>query len=169
MTAHGHSACPAPANAADRRPGTAAAAVSTSLVLTLALQSVGAAVRDRHAHAGLFRGVTFIFGNASALAADQARNVAGAASAVLGVAQAVAMSVAAPLASSGGSLTAVRYDLGDDRRYHRLAARVPRPCPARRISRAFRPGRKTLIKIGTAPMPRAHERTTTCPDHSCRR
>ncbi len=51
--------------------------------------------------------MTFIFGNASALAADQARNVAGAASAVLGVAQAVAMSVAAPLASSGGSLTAV--------------------------------------------------------------
>ena len=49
----------------------------------------------------------FIFGNASALAADQARHVAGAASAVLGVAQAVAMAVAAPLASSGGATTAV--------------------------------------------------------------
>ena len=48
-----------------------------------------------------------IFGNASALAADQARQVAGAASAVLGVAQAVAMAVAAPLASSGGPTTAV--------------------------------------------------------------
>jgi hypothetical protein len=48
-----------------------------------------------------------IFGNASALAADQARHVAGAASAVLGVAQAVAMAVAAPLASSGGAATAV--------------------------------------------------------------
>ena len=48
----------------------------------------------------------FIFGNASALAADQARHVAGAASAVLGVAQAVAMAVAAPLASSGGATTA---------------------------------------------------------------
>jgi MFS transporter, DHA1 family, multidrug resistance protein len=49
----------------------------------------------------------FIFGNASALAAGEARHVAGAASAVLGVAQAVAMAVAAPLASSGGSVTAV--------------------------------------------------------------
>jgi MFS transporter, DHA1 family, multidrug resistance protein len=48
-----------------------------------------------------------IFGNASALAADQARQVAGAASAVLGVAQAVAMAIAAPLASSGGATTAV--------------------------------------------------------------
>ena len=49
----------------------------------------------------------FVFGNASALAADQARHVAGAASAVLGVAGAVAMAVAAPLASSGGGTTAV--------------------------------------------------------------
>ena len=49
----------------------------------------------------------FIFGNASALAADRGRHVAGAASAVIGVAQAVAMAVAAPLASSGGSVTAV--------------------------------------------------------------
>jgi DHA1 family bicyclomycin/chloramphenicol resistance-like MFS transporter len=47
-----------------------------------------------------------IFGNASALAADQARQVAGAASAVLGVAQAVAMAVSAPVASSGGAVTA---------------------------------------------------------------
>ena len=49
----------------------------------------------------------FIFGNASALAAGQARHVAGAASAVLGVVQAVALAVSAPLASSGGSVTAV--------------------------------------------------------------
>ena len=48
----------------------------------------------------------FIFGNASALAADQARHVAGAASAGLGVALAAAMAVSAPLASSGGSVTA---------------------------------------------------------------
>jgi len=48
----------------------------------------------------------FIFGNASALAAGQAPQVAGAASAVLGVAQAIAMAVSAPLASSGGALTA---------------------------------------------------------------
>ena len=49
----------------------------------------------------------FIFGNASALAAGQARHVAGAASAVLGVAQAVAMAIAAPLASSGGATSSV--------------------------------------------------------------
>ena len=49
----------------------------------------------------------FIFGNASALAAGQARHVAGAASAVLGVVLAVAMATAAPLASSGGGVTAV--------------------------------------------------------------
>jgi MFS transporter, DHA1 family, multidrug resistance protein len=49
----------------------------------------------------------FVFGNASALAAGEARHVAGAASAFLGVAQAVAMAVAAPLASSGGATTAV--------------------------------------------------------------
>jgi DHA1 family bicyclomycin/chloramphenicol resistance-like MFS transporter len=42
-----------------------------------------------------------------ALAAGQARHVAGAASAVLGVVQAIAMAVSAPLASSGGSVTAV--------------------------------------------------------------
>ncbi len=49
----------------------------------------------------------FIFGNASALAVSEAPHVAGAASAVLGVAQAVAMAVSAPLASSGGAQTAV--------------------------------------------------------------
>jgi MFS transporter, DHA1 family, multidrug resistance protein len=48
----------------------------------------------------------FIFGNASALAAGQAPHVAGAASAVLGVTQAVAMATSAPLASSGGGDTA---------------------------------------------------------------
>ena len=55
---------------------------------------------------GLMGVQAFIFGNASALAADQARHVAGAASAVLGVAQAVAMATSAPLASSGGGVTA---------------------------------------------------------------
>ena len=49
----------------------------------------------------------FIFGNASALAAGQAPHVAGAASAVLGVTQALAMATSAPLASSGGGVTAV--------------------------------------------------------------
>jgi MFS transporter, DHA1 family, multidrug resistance protein len=49
----------------------------------------------------------FIFANASALAAAQARHVAGAASAVLGVAQAVAAATSAPIASSGGATTAV--------------------------------------------------------------
>ena len=54
----------------------------------------------------------FVFGNASALAVGQARHVAGAASAVLGVAQAVAMAISAPLASSGGGVTAEPDDLG---------------------------------------------------------
>jgi DHA1 family bicyclomycin/chloramphenicol resistance-like MFS transporter len=49
----------------------------------------------------------FIFGNASALAAGQAPGVAGAASAVLGVVQAIALAISAPLASSGGARTAV--------------------------------------------------------------
>lgn len=49
----------------------------------------------------------FIFGNAAALAAMQARHIAGAAAALQGVATAVAMAVAAPLASSGGGQTAV--------------------------------------------------------------
>jgi DHA1 family bicyclomycin/chloramphenicol resistance-like MFS transporter len=49
----------------------------------------------------------FIFGNANALAVGQARHVAGAASAVLGVTQAIAMAISAPLASSGGGATAV--------------------------------------------------------------
>jgi MFS transporter, DHA1 family, multidrug resistance protein len=70
-------------------------ALDTPLVLTCAGFLVLMAVQ------------AFIFGNASALAAGQARHVAGAASAVLGVAQAVAMAVAAPLASSGGATTAV--------------------------------------------------------------
>jgi MFS transporter, DHA1 family, multidrug resistance protein len=48
----------------------------------------------------------FIFGNSSALAAGQAPQVAGAASAVLGVVQAIAMAVSAPLASSGGATSA---------------------------------------------------------------
>ncbi len=49
----------------------------------------------------------FIFGNANALAAAEATQIAGAASAVLGVTQAVAMATSAPLASSGGAATAV--------------------------------------------------------------
>lgn len=48
----------------------------------------------------------FIFGNASALAAGEAPHVAGAASAVLGVVQAAALAISAPLASSGGGVTA---------------------------------------------------------------
>lgn len=47
-----------------------------------------------------------IFGNASALAVGQAPHVAGAASAVLGVVQAIALAVSAPLASSGGTESA---------------------------------------------------------------
>lgn len=49
----------------------------------------------------------FIFGNASALAASEATHIAGAASAVQGVTQAVAMGLAAPLASAGGASSAV--------------------------------------------------------------
>jgi DHA1 family bicyclomycin/chloramphenicol resistance-like MFS transporter len=49
----------------------------------------------------------FIFGNANALAAAQVPHVAGAASAVLGVTQAVALATSAPIASSGGATTAV--------------------------------------------------------------
>lgn len=49
----------------------------------------------------------FVFGNAGALAAGHARQVAGSASAVLGVFTAIAMAVSAPLASSGGATTAV--------------------------------------------------------------
>ena len=48
----------------------------------------------------------FVFGNASALAAAEAPHTAGSASAVLGVIQAIAMSISAPLASSGGAETA---------------------------------------------------------------
>ncbi len=49
----------------------------------------------------------FIFGNAGALAAMQATNVAGSAAAVQGVLGSLAMAVAAPVASSGGGRTAV--------------------------------------------------------------
>jgi MFS transporter, DHA1 family, multidrug resistance protein len=49
----------------------------------------------------------FIFGSANALAAAEVPHIAGAASAVLGVTQAVAMATSAPLASSGGAATAV--------------------------------------------------------------
>ncbi len=48
----------------------------------------------------------FVFGNASALALGEVPAVAGAASAFLGVAQAVANAVSAPLASSGGGQSA---------------------------------------------------------------
>ena len=71
----------------------------------------------------------FIFGNASALAAGQARHVAGAASAVLGVAQAVAMATR----RASGQLRRRRHrrphDLGHDRRRRRLPLRLPRPRP----------------------------------------
>ncbi|CAM2769212.1 multidrug effflux MFS transporter [Actinomyces slackii] len=49
----------------------------------------------------------FVFGNASALALGEVRHVAGAASAMLGVAQAIAMGISAPLASSGGGDSAI--------------------------------------------------------------
>lgn len=70
-------------------------ALGTPLVLTCAGFLVLMAVQ------------ALIFGNASALAAGQAQQVAGAAWAVLGVVQAVALAVSAPLASSGGARTAV--------------------------------------------------------------
>ncbi|BAW93014.1 drug resistance transporter, Bcr/CflA family [Actinomyces sp. Chiba101] len=47
-----------------------------------------------------------IFGNASALALGEVRHVAGAASALMGVVQAIAMGISAPLASSGGGASA---------------------------------------------------------------
>lgn len=49
----------------------------------------------------------FVFGNASAMALAEVSHVAGVASAFLGVAQALANGTSAPLASSGGSTTAV--------------------------------------------------------------
>ena len=49
----------------------------------------------------------FVFGNASALALGEVRHIAGAASALLGVAQALANATSAPLASSGGGRSAV--------------------------------------------------------------
>lgn len=48
----------------------------------------------------------FVFGNASALALGEVRHIAGAASALLGVAQALANATSAPLASSGGGRSA---------------------------------------------------------------
>ena len=80
----------------------------------------------------------FIFGNASALAAGQARHVAGAASAVLGVV----------LGSRDGHLRPSRqlrrqrhrcaHDLGHDRRRRRLALRIPRHCPAIELTARLR-------------------------------
>lgn len=49
----------------------------------------------------------FVFGNSSAMALSEVVHVAGVASAFLGVAQAVANGASVPLASSGGSSTAV--------------------------------------------------------------
>lgn len=49
----------------------------------------------------------FVFGNSSAMALSEVAHVAGVASAFLGVAQAVANGTSAPLASAGGSSTAV--------------------------------------------------------------
>ena len=92
-------------------------ALNTPLILTCAGFLVLMAVQ------------AFIFGNASALAAAQTPHVAGAASAVLGVTQAVAMATSAPIASSGGATTAVPHDLGHDRRDCRLAVQLPRACP----------------------------------------
>jgi hypothetical protein len=69
-------------------------ALGTPLVLTCAGFMVLMAVQ------------AFVFGNASALAAGQATHVAGAASAVLGVVQAAALAISAPLASSGGAHSA---------------------------------------------------------------
>ena len=80
----------------------------------------------------------FVFGNASALAADQARHVAGAASAVLGVAQAVAMAVAAPLASSGGGATAVPMIWVMIVGVGRLALRLTSSLPGQRPDRSGR-------------------------------
>ena len=48
-----------------------------------------------------------IFGNSGALASAAARHVAGAASALLGVAMSVAASISAPIATSGGGRTAL--------------------------------------------------------------
>ncbi|MCI9889056.1 multidrug effflux MFS transporter [Micrococcales bacterium 31B] len=47
-----------------------------------------------------------IFGNSGALAADQARHLAGTGAALLGVCQGLAMSLSAPLATAGGTRTA---------------------------------------------------------------
>lgn len=49
----------------------------------------------------------FVFGNSGSLAAAEARHVAGAASALLGVGMAGSMAISAPLATSGGGTSAV--------------------------------------------------------------
>lgn len=55
----------------------------------------------------LMSGQAFVMGNASALAVGQARHMAGTASAAAGVLQALATSASAPLASAGGSESAL--------------------------------------------------------------
>lgn len=50
---------------------------------------------------------SFVFGNSGALGLDQARGNAGTASAVQGLVQALASATSAPIASSGGDVTAV--------------------------------------------------------------
>jgi DHA1 family bicyclomycin/chloramphenicol resistance-like MFS transporter len=49
----------------------------------------------------------FIFGNSAALAVTNVTDRAGSASALLGIVQALALALSAPLASSGGTTTAV--------------------------------------------------------------
>ncbi|HEY9294667.1 MAG TPA: multidrug effflux MFS transporter [Microlunatus sp.] len=83
--------------------------VSTAAVATLTISVFALGTPLLLTCAGflvLMAAQAFIFGNSAALAAGQARHVAGAASAVLGVIQAIAMAVSAPLASSGGGRTA---------------------------------------------------------------
>lgn len=85
-----------------------AVSVVAVLALTLGVFALGTPLLLTCAGFLVLMGVqAFIFGNASALAAGEAPQVAGAASAVLGVAQAVALAISAPLASSGGGETAV--------------------------------------------------------------
>lgn len=69
-------------------PGLPLIPLRTGFVLTMAAQGL-------------------VFGNASALALTEVRSTAGAASALLGLAQATAMGISAPLASSGGGASAL--------------------------------------------------------------
>jgi DHA1 family bicyclomycin/chloramphenicol resistance-like MFS transporter len=55
----------------------------------------------------LMSSTAFIYGNSGALAAMEVVHVAGAAAAVQGVANSLAMATSAPLASAGGGVTAV--------------------------------------------------------------